>query len=293
MLLILQNPMIYVILFIQSLVASGTHIVAKVIVADIEPVTLTMMRSLLAAIVLVGAVAVRKQNLSFTKGDYKPLLLLSFLAIPVNQFLFLSAIKLTTPANASLLYGTTPAAVLLISWLTGKETITGKKGAGIAIAFLGILIVVFERGVDFRSEYTVGNALLCIAVIAWALYTILGRPLIQKYGAFQASAVTMIVGTILFVPIGIGGTVEYDYSTLTMAHWGGLLYLSLGTSILAYFLWYYALGKIEASKVAIFANVQPVLTTILSVILLGQTITAAFLIGGSIALLGVVLTQFG
>jgi len=282
-----------VILFIQSLVASGTHIVAKVIVVDIEPVTLTMMRSLLAAIVLVAVVIVRRQRRTFAKSDYKPLLLLSFLAIPVNQFLFLSAIKLTTPANASLLYAATPAAVFLLSWLTGKETITGKKGSGIAIAFVGILIVVFERGLDFRSEYTIGNALLCIAVIAWALYTIHGQPLIQKYGAFEASAVTMILGTFMFVPIGIVGVVEYDYSTLTISHWGGLLYLSLGTSILAYFLWYYALGKIEASKVAIFTNLQPILTTVLAVFLLGQTITPAFLIGGSLALLGVVLTQFG
>ena len=281
------------ILFIQSLVASGTHIVAKVIVVDIEPVTLTMMRSLLAAIVLVAVVIVRRQRRTFAKSDYKPLLLLSFLAIPVNQFLFLSAIKLTTPANASLLYAATPAAVFLLSWLTGKETITGKKGSGIAIAFVGILIVVFERGLDFRSEYTIGNALLCIAVIAWALYTIHGQPLIQKYGAFEASAVTMILGTFMFVPIGIVGVVEYDYSTLTISHWGGLLYLSLGTSILAYFLWYYALGKIEASKVAIFTNLQPILTTVLAVFLLGQTITPAFLIGGSLALLGVVLTQFG
>ena len=64
----------------------------------------------------------------------------------------------------------------------------------------------------------------------------------------------------MFLPIGIVNTVRFDYASLTWGHWGGLLYLSLGTSIFAYFLWYYALERVEASKVSIFSNLQPVLT---------------------------------
>jgi drug/metabolite transporter (DMT)-like permease len=103
----------------------------------------------------------------------------------------------------------------------------------------------------------------------------------------------MIFGTLMFLPIGAVGAARFDFVTLTSNHWAGLLYLSLGTSIFAYFLWYYALGRIAASKVAIFSNLQPVLTTVLSVTLLGQTVTPMFVVGGAIALTGVILTQFG
>lgn len=164
---------------------------------------------------------------------------------------------------------------------------------GVVIAFLGILLVVFERGIDFRSDYTLGNALLVVAVIAWAFYTVRGKPMIMEYGAFPTSAITMIVGTMMFLPIGGASMIHFDYASLTLHHWGGLVYLSIGTSIFAYFLWYYALGRIEASKVAIFANLQPVLTTVLSFVLLGQSISIWFIIGGTIALVGVILTQFG
>ena len=284
---------VYFVLFFQSLIASGTHIVAKVVVNDIEPVTLTMLRSVMAMVGLLAIAAVRKTSFNFDRKDYKSIVMLSILAIPVNQFLFLSAIKLTTPANAALLYGTTPAIVLLLTRFLGKENISWKKGVGVAVAFCGVVVIIFQHGIDFRSDYTFGNLLMLVAVFAWAMYSVSGRPLILKYGAFPTSAATMILGTILFMPIGLINVVRYNFSTITIAHWGGLLYLSLGTSIFAYFLWYYALARIEASKVAIFANLQPVLTTILAVVLLGQTITPTFVVGGVIALSGVVLTQWG
>ena len=284
---------VYFVLFFQSLIASGTHIVAKLVVTEIEPVTLTMLRSIMAMIGLIIIAVVRKTSFAFEKKDYKRLLFLSILAIPINQFLFLSAMKLTTPANAALLYATTPALVLLLSLISGNERISWKKGSGVVIAFCGVLLLIFQHGIDLHSDYTIGNLLLVVAVIAWALYTVGGRSLILKYGAFPTSAATMIVGTILFLPIGLVRTLQFDFTTIDLRHWGGLFYLSIGTSIFAYFLWYYALGRVQASKVAIFTNLQPILTTVLAVVLLGQALTVPFIIGGVIALSGVVLTQFG
>ena len=283
---------IYFIMIFQSFIASGTHIVAKVVVRDVNPATLTMMRSLLAAVGLYILAKFRGTIFKFYKQDLKNILFLSFLGIPVNQFLFLYAIKLTTPSNAALLYSTTPAMVLIISSIYGTEKIFFKRVVGIIIAFVGILIVIFERGIDLRSDYTVGNIILFFAVIAWALYTVKGKAMIPKYGAFKTSAATMIIGALMFIPIGFFNFIEFDFSKLTIGHWGGIFYLAFGTSIFAYLLWYYALSKIDATKVAVFSNLQPVITTVLSVILLGQIITPFFIIGGVIAIFGVIITQY-
>jgi drug/metabolite transporter (DMT)-like permease len=284
---------VYISLLFQSLISSGTHIVAKLVVKDIEPLTLTMVRSGLAAVGLLAAVLIRRNRPSIAREDYGPMALLSFLAIPANQFLFLTAVKHTTATNASLMYATTPAVVLVLSSLMGKEKLSVMKSAGVGVAFFGVLLVVFEHGIDLSSDYTLGNLLLVAAVLSWALYTVQGRPMILKYGAFTTSAVTMIAGTIMYVPIGALHAAEFDYTRLTPAHWLGLAYLSVGTSIFAYFLWYYALGRIEASKVAIFSNLQPIMTTLLAFFLLGQPISATFIAGGCIALAGIVLTQYG
>ncbi|MBI4811662.1 MAG: DMT family transporter [Ignavibacteriales bacterium] len=280
-----QKNIVYSVLFFQQLIAGGTHIVAKVVVKDINPVSLTMLRSVMAAAGLYLLVKLRGTKLNFRKEDFRSIIILSFLAIPVNQFLFLYAIKLTTPSNTALLYSTTPAIVLVISNLTGMEKAVFKKNLGIVIPFIGILIVIFERGIDFRSEYKIGHLILVFAVTAWAWYTVKGKSMIPKYGAFKTSAATMIFGTLMFIPVGVFDVVQFDYSALTIHHWGGLFYLAFGTSIFAYLLWYYAHSRIEATKVAIFANLQPVLTTILSVLLLGQIITSGFITGGIVTLI--------
>jgi drug/metabolite transporter (DMT)-like permease len=262
-------------------------------VGDVDPVTLTMLRSLIAAVGFLSISLFRRTIFKFDKSDYPMIFFLAFVAIYLNQFVFLYSLKYTTPANASLLYATTPTMVLILSYFFFNEKLTLVKSLGIGVALIGILLVVFDRGIDLKSEYTLGNLMLIGAVLSWSLYTVFGKRLILKYGAFKTSSATMILGSFIFLPFGMFGVVKFDFSHLSAVDFGGILYLGLGTSLLGYGLWYYALGKIETSKVAIFTNLQPVITTILAVVLLGQAITPIFVIGGAIAICGVILTQFG
>ncbi len=287
----IHETMIYFILIIQTLIASGTHIVAKVVVEDVDSLTLTFLRSMIAAIGLVIIFLIREKRIRIERSDRMKTVLLGVLAIPLNQFAFLIAIGLTTPSNAALFYATTPVFVMLLSSLLLNERALLFAKIGVIIGFIGIAIVIFERGIDFSSEHTHGNLLMLVAVSAWGLYTVLGRPLVLKYGSFHISSLSMIIGAILFIPIGIVPAIKFDYSSIGMAHLYGLLYLGIGTSIIAYFLWYYALGRIESTKVAVFTYLQPVVTTILAVFILGQIITIQFITGACIALIGVVLVQ--
>ncbi len=221
------------------------------------------------------------------------LLLLSFIAIPVNQFLFLFGMRYTTASNAALLYATTPIRVLIFSRLFLGERLTGVKIVGVILGFVGVMTVIFERGISASMEYFLGNVLIGFAVVAWGLYTVLGRRLIVRYGAVEASSLTLIIGTLMFIPIGIIPALRFPYETLTVSSWMEILYLAIITSVLSYFLWYYALGRVEAGKVALFTNLQPILTTVLAVVLLGQQVTMPFMVGGVIALAGVVIAQYG
>ena len=284
---------VYASLMIQQVLASGTHIVAKVIAGTMDPFTLTLVRSLISAVIMSGILLLRGGFPKIAREDRNLVLFLSFLAIPVNQFFFLFGMRYTIPSNAALLYATTPILVLLLSWMFLGERLTGRKIVGVVVGFIGVVVVIFERGVSASMEFLLGNLLIAVAVVAWGLYSVFGKRLISRYGAVGASSLTLIYGTVMFFPIGIWSTVSYPYATLTTSNWGEILYLAIITSVVSYFLWYFALGRIEAGKAALFANFQPVLTTVLMVVLLGQGITLAFVVGGSLALLGVVLAQFG
>lgn len=284
---------IYILMSIQLMIAGGTHIVAKALVTEVDPAAVLLMRSVISAVGMMAIFTLKGRTLGIDLEDFGPFLLLGVLGIPLNQYFYLYGMQFTTAANGALLYASTPSFVLVLSHFMLKEHITLKKSFGIALAFFGITIVVFERGVDFSSQYTFGNVLVLIAVLAWALFTILGKKMIIKYGALHTTAVMMLFGTVSFFPFGAILAVDFPFSHLTVGQWSGILYLSLGTSIAGYLLWYYALSRIETAKVAVFANGQPIFATLLSLLFLDYTITGSFVTGGILTLIGVVITQLG
>ncbi len=284
---------VYLILVLQSLTAGGTHLIAKVAVGVVDASTLTLVRSLMALVGMTAILVVRGRWFHIRREDWRLVLGLSFLVIPVNQFLFLYGMRFTTPSNAALLYATTPILVLLFARWFLSERLTRNKIYGVALGFFGVVMVIFERGVDASRQFVFGNLIMCLAVSAWALYTVYGKRLIAKYGPLEASASTLFVGTILFLPIGIIPALSFPFETLGAETWLEIGYLGFVTSVIAYLLWYFALARIEAARVALFTNLQPILTTVLAVLLLGQDVTLLFVIGGTLAIGGVVLAQFG
>ena len=290
---------VYLVLFIQQLIASSTHLIGKSLTTDINPLLVVLLR----ACFTISAFGIwiffnRKRLPAFDRADLPRLMLLGLINIPVNQLLFLSGLKHTTPPNASLLYALTPAFVFAIALVRRTEKATLWKLLGIGAALTGAAIVLFERGVDFGSEFFLGNVLVFFASLSWAFYTIMGRRFIVKYGAFYATALTMFSGFAMYLPVYFVSQlfftpVETSLADISPSLWLQLFYIGVITSGVGYGLWYYALSRIEASKVAVFNNCQPIMTTVLAIVFLSQTPTPIFLVGGTIAIIGVILTQKG
>ncbi len=281
---------VYVVLGIQILFASATHIVAKSVVRDVDALTLTFLRGIISAVGFFAVLMGRGVKIRFRREHVRSIILLGFLAT-FNQFLYLYGMKYTTAANGALLYATTPIFVLILSKFMLKEEITSRKLSGIILAFIGVTIVIFERGISVSAEFTFGNIVILIAVITWALYTILGKPLVLEVGALSATASANFAGLSLIFPFGIYGAVTFPFGQLHLSDWAGIFYLGIGTSIIGYLLWYYALRRIDASRLAVFSNGQPIVTSIMSVIFLNATISIQFVFGGIITIAGVILAQ--
>ncbi|HYM20659.1 MAG TPA: EamA family transporter [Candidatus Kapabacteria bacterium] len=289
--------MIYFWIFIQQSIASVTHIVGQDATRALDPFALLFFRVLVAAFSLFVVVSIKERRLNLfadvNKQDVGRLFLLGALNILINQLLYFEGLRITTPANSALLYALTPAIVFILAIRVHWETTNWKKIAGIIIAFVGTAILMFEHGASFSSEHTKGNVFIFIAVIAWSIFTLLGKPLILKYGALRVTAMHMATGALLYLPIGLWNVRPDMMMTFSISMWSEILYLGIFASCVNYVLWYYALGKLETSKVAIFQNLQPVLTTILALSLGRAELTGELIGGGVLALGGVLLVQFG
>ena len=274
-----------------------THIIGKDAVDTLSAPMVLTFRALIASFSLCIFVMARDKKINIFRGiekkDILRLILLGVLNIPFNQYLYLKGLRFTTSANSALLYAMTPAIVFLLAIRVHWEKLNWKKTSGIFIAFGGVTIIMFEHGASFSSLNTKGNILIFIAVIAWSLFTLLGKPLVPKYGALRVTALHMLFGTIIFLPFGLTTFNISDVAAITSPLWLEIIYLGLIASCVNYALWYYALGKLETSKVAIFQNLQPILTTIIALIIGTVILSPALIGGGLLALAGVLLVEKG
>lgn len=207
--------------------------------------------------------------------------------MPVNQGCFLLGLSSSTASHASLLYALTPLVVLLFAGRLLREHALVAKSIGILIAFLGVAAILLERGL--RGELLVlrGDLIILVAVFGWSLYTVLSKRLLVRYDPMTVTTWSIVSGTALSLPaLLIPGAIQ-PLDTIRPEVWGALLYLSLGTNVIAYPLWSYALKNMDASKVAITANTQPILTGILSWLIFREQFTPGFLAGAALILAGV------
>ena len=284
----------YYILILQQIIASTTHIIAKNVLLSVPSPLLLVLRASLASTGYIIYLLFKKEKLfRIERKDMFGLIILAILNIPVNQFLFFMSLKYTSPPNVALAYALTPAFILVIAYFFLKEKLSRLKTLGILIALSGTLLILFEKGLNISSENFLGNILALSASLAWAIYTIVGKKYVLKYGAIYTTAVAMWFGLIAFLPIYYFLRPDFALSQIDSALWGQIFYLGLITSGVAYVLWYFALKKMEAGKLAVFSNLQPILTTILAIIFLDYSLTVYFIIGGILTIIGVIVTQRG
>jgi drug/metabolite transporter (DMT)-like permease len=194
--------MTYILLLFQQLISSTTHIVGKSITTQVDPALVLLFRAGIASsIFLIVMLLFKERRRKIEKKDIWVFLLLGLINIPINQFLFLQAVKLTSPSNVALAYALTPAFVLIIAVLFLKERPKLINSIGIFVAIAGTVLVLAEKGFNFRSSQFLGDILGLLASISWAFYTILGKNITRKYGAIFSTTIAMVTGLILYIPV--------------------------------------------------------------------------------------------
>jgi drug/metabolite transporter (DMT)-like permease len=281
-------------MLLHSVISAGTYLAAKRALAELSPFEVALARFALAGAIFAGLVLHRRVRVA--PRDLAGLAVLGFVAVPLNQGLFLAGLAWSTPGHAALLYALTPVFVFLLARLRLGERATPLKVAGIAVAFAGTLVVLLGRGalgLEDARRVLLGDLLLLAAVTSWAVFAVGGKVYAERYGTVASTGVAITIGTVLYLPLGLLLSDPAHFRALSAPAWASLGYLVLFTSVAAYLIYYWALARAEASRVAIWSNLQPVLTAALAWALYGERLTAPFLAGGAMVLAGVVMTERG
>ena len=252
-----------------------------------NPLAVALLRFVAASAAFLILFRVRREGRGIARRDWPAFLLLGFLAVPMNQGFFLFGLAHSTPSHAALLYALTPLVVLLFARrILHEEGFVGKL-IGIVVAFAGVAVILLERGLRQEMAVLKGDLLILVAVFAWGAYTVLSKRLLVRYGPMAVTGWSIIAGTMLTIPaFAIPGAVP-PLGSVSLSIWAAIAYLAIATSVIAYPLWSYALRHMDASKVAVTANTQPILTALLSWLLFRERFTPGFLVGALLILAGV------
>jgi drug/metabolite transporter (DMT)-like permease len=280
--------------FVAIVLWGLSFVATKAALREVSPVTLIVTRFAMGAALLHGALAMRREPLVPPRSAWPALALMGFVGVFVHQLLQAHALTLTTAVRTGWLIGLTPVWSAVIAAIFLRERFGASRAAGLALGLAGAILVVtrgrFESGLLLLPA-TRGDLLVLASTLNWAIYTALGHGTIRRLGSLRATAGALGIGWAMLVPLFVlaGGWADYD--RLTTAGWAAVVFLGLGCSGLAYWLWYGALERIDTAKVAAFLYLEPLVTLAAAVALLGEPVGVATVAGGLLVLAGVALVQ--
>jgi len=223
--------------------------------------------------------------------DWGVVVLLGLLGNTLFHGLLVSGIHRTSPGHAAILVALSPVLTVLLAWLLYGETVGPRRRAGIALGFAGVAVIV-ARGNE-GSTSLVGDLLCLGASLAWALYTVVGKPLLARATPLAVTTWATAIGVAPLLPLGAPGLAEVGWSALSLREWLLLAYLSAGTIALANLLWYVALARTATARVVGFSFLIPLIATTIAVLAGQETLTLALVVGALAVLAGVALAHRG
>jgi drug/metabolite transporter (DMT)-like permease len=273
-----------------------SFVATKSALQEISPVTLIFTRFAMGTAFLFLILALRRESPVPPRESIAPLVLMGFVGIFVHQMLQAYGLTLTTAIRTGWLIGLIPIWSAVLSAAVLGERFGMRKVVGLVLGTVGAIIVITRGEILARTlslPTTKGDLLILASTFNWAIYTILGRKTLKRVGSAKATTVAMFAGWAMFIPFFAMSTGWREYTLLSSTGWMAVIFLGIGCSGLGYLFWYAALERIETSQVAAFLHLEPLVTLIAAVIVLGEPVVISTVIGGLIVLAGVYCVQRG
>ena len=221
--------------------------------------------------------------------DWGLIVLLALLGNTLFHALMVVGVHHTSPAHAAVLVAFSPLFAVLLARILLGESLGARRLGALGVAFVGVVVIVTRGGAGAASW--LGDLLSLAASLAWALYTVVGKPVLTRATPLAVTTWATFLGAIPLLPIGLSGLGEVRWSALSIGQWLLLAYLSAGTIALANLLWYWALARAATARVVAFSYLIPVLATVIALAAGQESLSASLLLGTAAVLGGVALAQ--
>ena len=195
----------------------------------------------------------------------------SMLGFLLTQLAYLESSKYTTPLDTSIITSTTPIFTMFVAAIALKEPITWKKAGGVALSFVGVILLVMNtigvHGNGITQSKPIGIILMIGNCLFFASYLGIFRPLIQRYHVVTFMKWIFLFSTLIAVPLDITELTHLPFANMTTSYWLQLCYIILFATFIAYFLLPIGQKQLRPTVVSLYTYVQPLIGMVTAIVL--------------------------
>jgi drug/metabolite transporter (DMT)-like permease len=286
----------FLLAIIATLLWSGNFIIARKVSNSISPISLAFFRWTCASLVLFPFAY--KQVIaewSHLKANWKILTWLALTGIALfNTFVYVAGHN-TSAINMALI-GTTssPIFATAMAVIFLKERLGFYRIIGMVICILGIVLLISKGSweVLLSFKFSSGDAWILAGAFAFAVYNILVRKKPVTISALSFLLVIFVLGALMLFPFFIlEQSIVKAPTNWSPTLFGSILYLGIGTSVLAFWCWNLAISKLGAGRTVLFGNLIPIFSTLEAILILGETVTPIHFYSGILVISGLVIAN--
>jgi drug/metabolite transporter (DMT)-like permease len=275
---------------IATFLFAGAFIAGKLGGADFSPVVMTFLRIGLACIILMPIMII-KEGLAITKNDLFLAFRLGLVGMTFYHLMFFTALRYTTASNASVINGSMPIITAIISVFVLKEKLSSRRVLFIITAFIGVLTIITNWDLTQLLEMNInkGDLLMLCGTISWASYSVMIKKANSSLSALKLTCYTLLMCLVIIAPFGIREIILYDSLNVPLTSYYTIIYMALFPTVIGYTIQQGAIKSLGPSTAALFINLVPFFSIILSMIILKESLNTMNIFSGVIIICSVIL----
>lgn len=284
----------YILLILSMALWGGTWVAGRMLSQTLAPMSSAFLRFSCASIFLLLLLARAERRFpKLTLRQVPSVFFLGATGVFLYSYFFFTGLQTVMAGRAALIVACIPVAIALVSAVLYKERLGPMRSAGILLSLSGVAVIMSDGNpaVFFQGGIHTGDLLILGCVASWTAYTLGGKHAMKTLAPLSSVTWSCVFGCIMLFPAALAADLPQDILKAGWLEWGCIVYLGVLATGLAYFWYYRGVQIIGASKAGIFINLVPVFAVITGFLLLGEPIHLSLLLGGSMVVGGVWLTN--
>jgi drug/metabolite transporter (DMT)-like permease len=276
---------------LTNLFFAANYSLAKTISpSKIGPFGLNLLRVGICVILFWSLWLFSRNSARIRKEHWLRFILCGLSGVAVNQMLFMKGLTMTSTIHASLLMLCTPLLITLLAFWVLKEKVTIIKITGLLLGIAGAVFLVSSKDVSGTASLR-GDLFIILNAIAYTIYFILVKPLMNYYHPLHVVRWVFSFGLIFMLPFCWAEFISVNWTAFAINNYLALAFIVFAGTFLAYLFNAHGLKALGAGITGAYIYTQPVFASIIAMVVLGERFTMQKIVAGVLIFTGVFLVS--